>query len=404
MTSARPAAEPLAYPFAAEKLNLAPLYERLRREEPLARVQLPYGEPAWLATRYEDARLVLGDPRFSRAAAVGRDAPRVRPYAPGPGTISTFDPPEHSRLRRLVTKAFTVRQIDRMRSRVQQIADELVDAIRAEGAPADLVEDFALPLPITVICELLGVPFEDRGDFRLWSEAFLSTTKYTLEEIKGYRALLRDYMAGLVAERRTAPQDDLLSSLVAARDNDDRLSEDELLSLAESILIAGHETTATQIANFLYVLLTRPEHLAALRADLDQVPQAVEELLRFTPLGSGSLQPRYAVEDVEVGGVTVRAGEPVVVAINSANRDESVYTGPDQLDLRRHEATHIGFGHGPHHCLGAPLARMELRIALRTLLERLPGLRLADAEQDVEWKVGVSTRGVRRLPVTWEVR
>ncbi|MFI0815259.1 cytochrome P450 [Streptomyces sp. NPDC021098] len=401
MTSARPA-EPLTYPFGADKLELAPLYAQLRREEPLTRVQLPYGEPAWLATRYEDARLVLGDPRFSRAAAVGRDAPRVRPYAPGPGTISTFDPPEHSRLRRLVTKAFTVRQIERMRVRAQQIADELVDAIRADGAPADLVEDFALPLPITVICELLGVPYEDRADFRLWSEAFLSTTKYTLEEIKGYRTLLRDYMAGLVAERRTAPQDDLLSSLVAARDNDDRLSEDELLSLAESILIAGHETTATQIANFLYVLLTRPEHLAALRADLDLVPQAVEELLRFTPLGSGSLQPRYAVEDVEVGGVTVRAGEPVVVAINSANRDEKVYTDSDQLDLRRHEATHIGFGHGPHHCLGAPLARMELQIALRTLLERLPGLRFADTERDVEWKVGVTTRGVRRLPVTWE--
>lgn len=401
MSSARPA-EPLTYPFASDKLDLPPLYAQLRREEPLTRVRLPYGEPAWLATRYEDARLVLGDPRFSRAASVGRDAPRVRPFAPGPGTISTFDPPEHSRLRRLVTKAFTVRQIERMRVRAQQIADELVDAIRADGAPADLVEDFALPLPITVICELLGVPYEDRADFRLWSEAFLSTTKYTLEEIKGYRALLRDYMAGLVAQRRTAPQDDLLSSLVAARDNDDRLSEDELLSLAESILIAGHETTATQIANFLYVLLTRPEHLAALRADLDLVPQAVEELLRFTPLGSGSLQPRYAVEDVEVGGVTVRAGEPVVVAINSANRDENVYTDSDHLDLRRHEATHIGFGHGPHHCLGAPLARMELQIALRTLLERLPGLRFADAEHDVEWKVGVTTRGVRRLPVTWE--
>ncbi|MFI0774561.1 cytochrome P450 [Streptomyces sp. NPDC021212] len=401
MTSAQPA-EPLTYPFAAEKLNLAPLYAQLRREEPLTRVQLPYGEPAWLATRYEDARLVLGDPRFSRAAAVGRDAPRVRPYAPGPGTISTFDPPEHSRLRRLVTKAFTVRQIDRLRPRVQRIADELVDAIRADGAPADLVEDFALPLPITVICELLGVPFEDRADFRLWSEAFLSTTKYTLEEIKGYRTLLRDYMADLAEQRRTAPQEDLLSSLVAARENDDRLSEDELLSLSEAILIAGHETTATQLANFLYVLLTQPDHLAALRADLALVPQAVEELLRFTPLGSGSMQPRYAREDVEMGGVTVRAGEPVVVAINSANRDESVYTDSGQLDLCRREATHLGFGHGPHHCLGAPLARMELQIALRTLLERLPGLRFADAERDVEWKVGVSTRGVRRLPVTWE--
>jgi cytochrome P450 len=398
--------QPRTYPFESRKLDVDPRYATLRREEPLCRVQLPYGEPAWLATRYKDVKAVLGDPRFSRAAAVGRDEPRARPYATGAGTIKSLDPPEHTRLRRLVTKAFTARRIEALRPRAQQIADELVDAMLAKGAPAELVEDFALPLPIAVICELLGVPFEDRADFRLWSDAMLSTTKFTIEQVADHRNRMRDYVTGLITQRRATPQDDLLTALVVARDNEDRLSEDELLSMAEAILIAGHETTATQIPNFIYVLLTHPEQLAAVRADLDLVPYAVEELLRFVPLGSGGAQARYALEDVELGGVTVRAGEPVIVAIGSANRDELVYTDPDRLDLHRHEASHVGFGHGAHHCLGAPLARMELQVAVRTLLNRLPGLRFAESEQDGEggmvWKTGVSTRGPERMPITWE--
>lgn len=397
------ATEPRAYPFGAPvRLDVDPLFAQLRQEQPLTRVQLPYGEPAWLATRYEDAKIVLGDPRFSRAVAMERDEPRSRVYRGQPGNILGFDPPEHSRLRRLVAKAFTVRRVEALRPRVQDIADGLVDAMTAKSAPADLVEEFALPLPIAVICELLGVPFEDRTEFRTWSDAFLSTTRYSPEQVADYVGQLREYMAGLIALRRATPQDDLLSALVIARDQEDRLSEDEMLSLAEGILVAGHETTASQIPNFVFVLLTSPRQLAMLRADLDLVPQAVEELMRYVPLGAGAGGARYALEDVDLNGTIVRAGEPVVVALHSANRDESVYTDPDELDLTRQEASHIGFGHGPHHCLGAPLARMELQVALRTLLTRLPDLRLAVPETDVTWKSGVATRAPAHLPVTWQ--
>jgi cytochrome P450 len=396
-TQARP------FPFGdPRQLDVDPLFTQLRREQPMCRVQLPYGEPAWLASRYEDVKVVLGDSRFSRAMAAVRDEPRMLCHRGGSSSIMSFDPPEHSRLRRLVTKAFTIRQVEQLRPRAQQIADELVDRMMEEGAPADLVDAFALPLPITVICELLGVPFEDRAEFRIWSDAFLSTTRFTSAEVAHYVGRLRDYMAGLVAERRTSAKDDLISALVAARDEHDRLTEEELLSLTEGILVAGHETTASQIPNFVYVLLTHPDQLAVLRSDLDVAPQAVEELMRYVPLGAGGGIARYAREDVELGGVTVRAGEAVVVNLTSANRDESVYTRPHELDLRRQEAPHVGFGHGPHHCLGAPLARMELQVALRTLLQRLPGLRLAGSEQDIVWKAGLATRGPERMLITWD--
>jgi cytochrome P450 len=397
--------EPRAYPFSEpERLDPEPLFATLRVEEPLSRIRLPYGEPGWLATRYEDVKVVLGDPRFSRAAAVGRDEPRMRTTPSQPGSILSLDPPEHSRLRRLVMKAFTVRRVAELRPRVQHIADGFVDAMIERGAPADLVEDFALPLPVTVICELLGVPYEDRADFRLWSDAFLSTTRFTPDEVRECVGKLRAYMAGLIARRRAAATDDMLSALVAARDEEDRLSEDELLSLAQGLLVAGHETTASQIPNFVYVLLTHPGQLAMLRADLGLVPKAVEELMRFVPLGIGAGIARYALEDVELGGVTVRAGEPVLPAMASANRDASVYTDPDVLDLHRAETSHVGFGHGPHHCVGAPLARMELQVALDTLLRRLPGLRFAEAGPDggIAWKDGLSTRGPELFPITWD--
>jgi len=396
------AGQPRNFPFDFEKLDLDPPFAELRRDEPVCRVQLPYGEAAWLATRYADVKVVLGDPRFSRAAAVGRDEPRNRPHRGRPGTIKNLDPPEHSRLRRLLAKAFTVRQVEQARPRVQQIADELVTAMLAKGAPADLVEDFAMPLTITVMCELLGVPFDDRADFRLWSDAFLATTRFTPEQVAEYLTCLQNYIGGLVAQRRETPTDDLLSALVAARDDADRLSEEELLALAESILIGGHETTATQITKFVYVLLTHPEQNATLNADLNLVPQAVEELLRYIPLGGGGLQSRYALEDVELGGVLVRAGEPVIPAAHSGNYDDTVYSDPRQLDLTRKEATHLSFGHGPHHCVGAALGRMELQVALRTLLDRLPGLRFAGSEADVVWKTGMAIRGIERMPITWE--
>jgi cytochrome P450 len=393
--------ETRSFPFSdTERLEPDPMFATLRAEQPLSRVQLPYGEPAWLATRYEDIKVVLGDPRFSRAAGVGRDEPRMRLHQAQEGSILSMDPPDHSRLRRLVMKAFTVRRVEELRPRAQEIADGLVDAMVAKGAPADVVADFGLPLPITVICELLGVPFEDRTDFRLWSDAFLSTTKFTPQEVYECVGKLREYMAGLIAQRRETPTDDLIGALVLARDNEDRLSEEELLSLTQGLLVAGHETTASQIPNFVYVLLTHPEQLARLRADLSLVPKAVEELMRYVPLGQGPGIARYALEDIELGGVLVRAGEPVLPAIHSANRDVSVYTDPDVLDLLRQEASHVGFGHGAHHCLGAPLARMELQVAVDTLLRRFPELSLAEGE-DIEWKAGLATRGPARMLVTW---
>ncbi len=398
-----PAAQPRAFPSSIpEGLEFDPLLNELRREQPLCRVQLPHGEPAWLATRYEDVKTVLGDPRFSRALAMSRDEPRARVHRGTPGTILGFDPPEHSRLRKLVTRAFTIRRVEELRPRAGQIAAGLADAMLEAGPPAELVGDFALPLPITIICELLGVPYSDRADFRIWSDAVLSTTRYPPDQVASYVARLKEYLAGLIAERRQAARDDLLSALVAARDRDDRLSEGELVALAQAILVAGHETTASQIPNFAYVLLTHPDQLALLRADPGLVPQAVEELMRYVPLGAGAGFARYALADVELGGVTVRAGEPVVVSLPAANRDESVFTRPGRLDLRRQEASHVGFGHGPHHCLGAPLARMELQVAVTTLLDRFPGLRLAGTGQDIVWKTGLATRGPEQMLITWD--
>lgn len=392
---------PRTYPFSApDRLRLDPFYAELRKQEPVSRVRLPYGETAWLATRYSDVRTVFADPRFSRAESAERDEPRARPTQQRTG-ILTMDPPEHTRLRKLVAKAFTARRVEQLRPRTQRIADDLVGRMRRKGAPLDLVEEFALPLPITVICELLGVPYEDREDFRVWSDAFLSTSKLSEQQVEDYVAQMRAYMAGLVEQRRARPEDDLLSGLIQARDEQDKLSETELLDLAVGLLVAGHETTATQIPNFVYVLLTHPSELEWLRNCPERVPEAVEELMRFVPLGVNAAFPRYALEDVELGGVLIRAGEPVLASLASANRDEEVFERPEELNLARESNAHIGFGHGPHHCLGAQLARMELQVALGTLLGEFADLRLGVAEQDVSWKTGMLVRGPQRLPVAW---
>ncbi|MBF9131815.1 cytochrome P450 [Plantactinospora sp. S1510] len=390
------------YPFAApDRLHLDPHYAQLRRDQPLSRVQMPFGEEAWLATRHEDVRVVLGDARFSRALSVGRDEPRTTPRQQDLGMLA-MDPPDHTRLRRLVAKAFTARRVELLRARAQQIADELVDELVKAGPPADLVEQFATPLPIQVICELLGVPFADRHNFHTWSEAIVSTTSLSGDQIQSYLENLWGYIGELVAVRRREPIDDLLGAMVRARDeNEDRLTEEELVQLAAGLLAAGHETTVTQIPNFVYVLLEHPAELARLRADPGLVPSAVEELVRYVPLGAASAFPRYATEDIELGGVLVRAGEPVLPSVGSANRDGEVFTDPDRLDLGRDPNPHVGFGHGAHHCIGAQLARMELQVAIHTLVTRLPGLRLAVPEPELTWKSGLLVRGLAALPVTW---
>ncbi|WBB99618.1 cytochrome P450 [Solwaraspora sp. WMMA2080] len=396
------AAEPRSYPFTApDRLNLDDTYRQLQQDRTLVRVQLPFGEPAWLATRHADVRFVLGDARFSRAASVGRDEPRITPRQIEGGILS-MDPPEHTRLRRLVAKAFTGRRVEQLRPQTRQFADELLTGMIGDGPPADLVERFATPLPVRVICELLGVPYADREHFHTWSEAVVSTTSLSPEQVTGYLENLHGYIAGLVEQRRRHPTDDLLGAMVHARDTDaSRLTETELVQLAAGLLAAGHETTVTQIPNFVYVLLTQPDQFAALRADPALVPGAVEELTRYVPLGAASSFARYATVDVEVGGVLVRAGEPVIGSLSAANRDPEVFTDPDRLDLTRTVNPHVGFGHGVHHCLGAQLARMELQVAVEAVVRRLPQLRLAVPEDQLVWKTGLLVRGLNAMPVTW---
>ncbi|MEV6567766.1 cytochrome P450 [Streptomyces kronopolitis] len=389
---------PLSYPFnIAESLALAEEYEQARNRPGLLKVQMTYGEPAWLVTRYAEARFVLGDQRFSRALGASHDEPRQSEGRRDSGILG-MDPPDHTRLRTLVAKAFTVRQVEKLRPQVRELTHGLLDELEAAGPPADLVDRYALPIPVAVICRMLGVPAEDRPRFRVWSDAALSTSSLTAEEFDANLEELRAYMGQLIEEHRRAPQDDLMTALIDARDVGDRLSELELVDLCVGILVAGHETTATQIPNFVLALLDHPGQLALLRERPQLIDKAVEELLRFVPLGSGAGQPRYATEDVEVGGTLVRAGTPVLVAVGSANRDALRFEEPGTLDISRAANQHLGFGHGVHHCLGAQLARLELQEAIGALITRFPGLRLAG---DVEWKSEMLVRGPRVMPVGW---
>ncbi|MEU3650899.1 cytochrome P450 [Lentzea sp. NPDC034063] len=385
------------YPFSeTDGLTLDPTYERLRRDEPVTRVTYPYGGEGWLVTSYEETKFVLGDPRFSRARTVGQDVPRMQPLiAPG-GSILTHDGADHARMRRLVSKAFTVRRIEELRPRAQQITDELLDRL---DNPGDLVEGFTMPFPITIICELLGVPFEDRADFRKWSNQALTTVgSYTPEEAMDGVMKLHAYFTELVAKRRAHPTDDLMGALVAARDNDDRLSEDELVRFGITLLVAGHETTANMLANSVVTLFDHPDALKRLQDHPEMLPNAIEELLRFIPLGSGAGFPRIATEDVQVGNALVKEGDALLVVVSSANHDEAMYANSAELDLEREVGQHMQFGHGIHFCLGSQLARMELQVALGTLLRRMPGLRLAEP---VEFRKGSLVRGPLRLVVAW---
>ncbi|MFB7498510.1 cytochrome P450 [Streptomyces sp. NPDC056161] len=400
MTTADQAAP--SYPFGPpERLDVHPRYGELRRDEPLSKVTMPYGGEAWLATRYDDIKAVLSDQRFSRAATVGSDVPRLRPPLESENILS-MDPPDHSRLRKLVSKAFTVRRIEELRPRVQIMVDELIDELLDTGQPADLAKTVAWPLPVRVISELLGVPKEDRNNFRTWTGLALATGNETSpEEIADALNQLLAYMGGLIAARRENPADDLLSGLIQARDAEDRLSEQELIVLAVTLLAAGHETTANQIGSQTYQLLTHEGYWQRLVAEPDLVPQAIEELLRHTPLSAGADNARIALEDIELGGKVIRKGEAVVAMPLLANRDEAVFEHADRLDLDRRDNQHIAFGHGVHHCLGAPLARVELQVTIGTLTRRLPRLRLAEAPSEVPWRRDRIVRGPSALLVAW---
>ncbi|WP_424188203.1 cytochrome P450 [Actinokineospora sp. G85] len=388
------------YPFREpHELDLEPEYARLRVAEPLSRVRLPYGGEAWLATGHEDVRTVLSDPRFSRAALLGREVPRTSPRPLRDSTLHTMDPPEHNRLRRLVSAAFTPRRLRALAEQTQHVADDLVSRMLDEGPPADVVSGLGTPLPVAMTCHLLGVPRADHDRFTAWVDVALATTAFPPEEIQAAFDALKSYLADLVATRRQTPADDLLSALVSARDNEGRLSEDELVVLGVTLLYAGLDTTSNHIGNFTYNLLTHPKQLAALRADRTLLDRAVEELLRFTPTVTSAGFTRVALEDIELGGVLVATGECVMVQLDAANRDPRVFPHPDDLDITRDKPPHLAFGHGPHYCVAAQLAKIELRVALGTLLDRLPEFTLATT--DLRWRSGRMVRGLEALPITW---
>jgi cytochrome P450 len=387
------------FPFdTASPLDDQPEAARIRAEAPLGRVQLGDGRPVWLAVGYEAVRTVLSDHRFSRAAGSVAGAPTITPgLADQPDLMVNMDPPAHTRLRRLMAGAFTARMVEQRRPRVREIVGRLLDAVAEQGPPADLVAGLAFPLPITVLCDLLGMPYEDIEHLRRWTETVGSGDQQAAVEAVGAMA---SYVAGIIARKREHPGDDLISRLIEARDQDDRLSEGELLNTTFGIMGAGFETTANQIALLLLALFRNPDQLDRLRARPELVPGAVEELLRFTRLTAATFT-RVATTDVEIGGVTVPAGQTVFPLQASANRDESVYPDPNRLDVTREGPSHLAFGTGAHVCIGASLARVELQEALAGLLARFPALALAAPESDLEWRPAGFTNGVRSLPVTW---
>jgi cytochrome P450 RapN len=392
----------LAYPFQeSERLEVDPTYARLRTEEGLARVQPPFGGPGWLAARYEDVKAVLADPRFSRARALGEDVPRMVPFLPPPDTIMAMDPPEHNRLRKMLAQAFTMRRVEKLRPRVQQVIDEQLDVLEKAGNEGDLMRSFAVPVSLTVITELLGVPYEDRDRFGTWVGIIFSA-EHTPEVAMKANEDLMGYLAGLVAQRREQPGDDLLSVLVEARDAGDRLTESEMVGLAAAVLIAGFDVTSNNLGNQIYALLSSPSHLQQLRDDPGLVPQAVEEMLRYIRPATGEGIPRVVAEDVELGGVLIKAGEAVLPSTMSANRDASVFENPDTMDFTRTHNPHVAFGHGPHHCVGAQLARLEMQLAIESLLRRFPGLRLAVPADEVPWLPPHAVWSAPvHIPVTW---
>ncbi|MDJ0462068.1 cytochrome P450 [Streptomyces sp. H27-C3] len=384
-------------------LEFDPLLKQLLTEAPVARIRMPYGEgEAWLVTRYDDVRFVTTDRRFSRAAGIGRDLPRMTPTPIAQAeAINLMDPPEHNRLRRLVAKGFTNRQVERLRATTQRVVDGMLDEMVEHGAPADLVQHLSARLPLTTICELLDIPELDRPRLRGWAMAMMAVGVTDREAADEAKSELRAYFTDLTARRRRDPGEDLLSSLATARDGDELLDERELAVLGMVLLVTGHDTTTYQISNITYTLLTHPEQLAKLRAEPEMLPRALEELLRFIPFRQGVGIARVATENVEIDGVMVRAGEAVHVSYLAANRDPEMYDRPDALDLERGTPHHMGFGYGTHHCLGSHLARMELQVAIGTLLERFPRLRLAVREDEIDWNTGSIWRYPQTLPVAW---
>jgi cytochrome P450 len=404
------APEPLGDEFIQDPYDL---YRRLRDEGPVRPVLLPRGLKVWLVTRYADVRAALVDPsiskdfhRFDELFTRHTTATNLVRFGVGERLqehMLNSDPPDHSRLRKLVNAGFTARRMEQLRPRIEAITATLLDDIAASAAAdgvveIDLLDSFAFPLPITVICELLGIPDTDRDDFRRWSNIVVSGGGVTPEVKEAAANALADYVVQLVADKRANGGDDLVAALVQAGEDHERLSSSEIVSMISLLLVAGFETTVNLIGNGTLALLRHPEQFAALRADPSLLHGAIEEFLRYEgPINTSTF--RYTNQPTEIGGVEIPADEFVLVALAAANRDPERYPEPDRLDITRDAGGHVAFGYGIHYCLGAPLARLEGEIAFGALLARFPRLELAVPADDLRWRFGSLIRGLEQLPV-----
>ncbi|MEV3860540.1 cytochrome P450 [Streptomyces sp. NPDC050095] len=376
---------------------------RLREARPVSPLVFPDGHEGWLVTGHAEARRLLADTRFSSRQDLGvlhmpyelpgMPAP-TEPQPQVPGLFITMDPPDHTRLRRMLTGAFTVKRMKELEGHINDIAEQQLARMAQLTPPVDLVKEFALPVPVLVICELLGIPYEDRTSFQADAATFMEKDVVLEEKIAAYTGLTT-YLADLVARKRAEPGEDILSDL-ARRDD---LTPDELTGVAFLLLIAGHETTANMLGLGAFALLENPEQAAALRAEPELMPDAVEELMRY--LAVADIFFRYATEDIELGDETIGKGSTVVVSLLATGHDGRRFENPDTLDVHRRARGHLAFGHGVHQCLGQQLARIEMRAAFAGLLRRFPTLRLAVPAAEVRLRTDMNVYGVHALPVTW---
>ncbi|MDI1483442.1 cytochrome P450 [Polyangium sp. y55x31] len=377
-------------------------HQQLRKEAPIAKVKLPSGATAWAVTRHEDIRTVLSDPRFS-ASRRNPGFPHLTAEPPQALSAKPFliemDGQEHASARRAVVGEFSVKRIAALAPRIQQIVDQYIDAMLAGPRPVDLVQALSLPVPSLVICELLGVPYDDHEFFQARSSKLVARTSSLEEKAVAFFELV-GYLNKLVTDKEENPTDDLLGRQIVKLREEGAYDHEAMLNLAFILLIAGHETTANMISLSTLMLLKNPEKLAILRQDPEKTPAAVEELLRYFTIADGGLA-RVATEDVELGGMHIRAGEGVVLLANIGNRDPEVFENGDDLDVERGARNHVAFGFGPHQCLGQNLARLELQIVIDTLFRRIPELRPAVPEEELSYKENSTVYGMHEFPVTW---
>ena len=392
---------------ATFKANPFPFYAQLRAEAPVFPVVALRGQRAWLVTRYDDVLAALKDERLAKDRHNAmtpeqlKKAPKMpsffKPFERG---LLSLDDPDHARLRVLVHKAFTPRRIEQMREQIQEVANELLNAAVPKGG-MDLIADFALPLPLTMIARMLGIPTKDNEKFRRWTKTLLSAASNPnpLVLVPSMMSFMR-YMRKQIQERQSHPQDDLITALSQAKEGSDVMTEDEILSMIFLLLSAGHETTVNLIGSGMLALLEQPEQLTKLRNEPLLSKTAIEELLRFVCPAEMATE-RYAREDITIAGTTIPRGELVLAVIASANRDEHYFAAPDALDITRTNNKHLAFGQGVHYCLGAPLARLEGQIAIEVLTQRLPNLHLSVAPDQLSWRGGLILRGLEALPVSF---